>query len=359
MSSPLEAEIRNRIATAGPMSVAEYMALCLTHPVHGYYMTRDPLGQGGDFTTAPEISQMFGELIGAWAATVWHMLGEPSAINLVELGPGRGTMMADALRAAKVLPAFERAISVHLVETSHALRERQRATLVASGADITWHDSLQGVPPDPAIYLANEFFDTLPVNQAIRQPDGWHERTVELGEDETLRFGVGRALSGEIASALRDAPLGAIFEWRQQTIAIDLATRVARGGAALIVDYGHTRRAVGETFQAVRGHAYHDPLIAPGTADLTAHVDFEALALAAANNGASVHGPVEQGVFLNRLGIAHRAEMLKANAGAAQVQDIEAARDRLTAMTPAGMGKMFKVLGLASAKVDVLPGFDG
>jgi NADH dehydrogenase [ubiquinone] 1 alpha subcomplex assembly factor 7 len=355
MSSPLEAEIRRRIETDGPISVAEYMAMCVT----GYYATRDPLGKAGDFTTSPEISQMFGELIGLWAAAVWRMLGEPNAINVVELGPGRGTMMADALRAAKALPAFKQAISVHLVETSRTLRERQREVLKDSTAPIAWHDSLDAVPQTPAIYLANEFFDAMPVHQAIRQPDGWRERTVEIGSDG-LRFATSsRACDDKIPDALRDAPVGSIIEWRSGETERALAARVARHGAALVIDYGHMHSAIGDTLQAVRAHAYHPPLADPGSADLTAHVDFEAIAAIAASAGARAHGPIEQGTFLRRLGIDQRAAMLKGKADAAQTRDIDAAVDRLTATTPAGMGRMFKVLGIADARLGPLPAFDG
>jgi NADH dehydrogenase [ubiquinone] 1 alpha subcomplex assembly factor 7 len=355
MSSPLEAEIRRRIDASGPISVADYMEMCVTH----YYATRDPLGKAGDFTTSPEINQMFGELIGMWAAAVWRMLGEPSAINLIELGPGRGTMMADVVRAAKVLPAFTQAISVHLVETSPALRERQRDVLKECGVPIAWHDSLDSAPQTLAIYLANELFDALPVHQAIRQPDGWRERTIEIGDDG-LRFAASsQACDEKISEALRDAPVGSIFEWRSGETERALATRVARHGAALVIDYGHVRSAIGDTLQAVRGHAYHPPLADPGSADLTAHVDFEAMAAMAASAGARVHGPIEQGTFLRRLGIDQRAAMLKGKADAAQTRDIDAAVDRLTATTPAGMGRLFKVLCMADARLGPLPAFDG
>ena len=357
MASPLEAEIRGRIEASGPMSIADYMQTCLAHPEHGYYATRDPLGQAGDFTTAPEISQMFGELLGLWAADVWQRLGQPAAINLVELGPGRGTMMADMLRAANALPAFKRAISVHLVETSATLRARQRDVL---GENIAWHDSLGSVPDAPAIYVANEFFDALPIHQAIRRADGWRERTVDIGRDDQLRFGIAQTpCDSVVPTALRDAPIGSVYEWRDLEIARDLATRAVRQGAALIIDYGHADSAIGDTLQAVRAHSFHPPLVDPGMADLTAHVDFAALGAAAVSTGARVYGPIEQAMFLRRLGIEQRAAMLKSKATEAQARDIDAALDRLTATTPAGMGKMFKVLGLASTELRPLAGFDG
>jgi SAM-dependent MidA family methyltransferase len=359
---PLEAEIKRLIRVAGPMPVADYMARCLMHPAHGYYATRDPLGEAGDFTTAPEISQMFGELIGLWAAAVWRMMGEPKRINIVELGPGRGTMMADALRAAKVVPNFDAAITVHLVETSPSLRERQRQKLGEFGKTIAWHTSLRDVPTSPAIYLANEFFDALPVNQAVRQIDGWHTRAIVLDEHGHLRFGLVaeplRSFEQTLPLAVRNAPLGSIFEWRSHHTALELGRRVADGAAALILDYGHVRSAVGDTFQAVRNHRFDDPLAAPGRADLTAHVDFEALAAAADTMGATIFGPIEQATFLRRLGIEQRAEKLKAKASPAAARAVSDALNRLTSETATGMGRLFKVLGLAHDKLAGLPGFD-
>jgi len=353
--SPLYDVIRRRIAQTGPITVADYMALCLDDPQHGYYATRDPFGAAGDFVTAPEISQMFGELIGLWAATVWRMIGAPPAFNLVELGPGRGTMMADALRAARIVPGFREAAAVRLVETSPVLRARQRRTLEAFGS-IAWHDSLDSVPDGPSIILANEFFDALPVHQAVRERDGWHERTVEVGDNGMLRFGSAAALldTNVIPLPFRDAPAGAIFEWR----APDMAARLARSAAALVIDYGHVRSGLGDTLQALRARRYDHPLAAPGEADLTAHVDFAALAAAAAAAGAHAHGPVEQAVFLRRLGIAERAAALKATANAEQAAAVDAALDRLTERSSTGMGALFKALGLSRPGLDPLPGFD-
>src|SRR6185295_1824374 len=188
-SVPLEVEIRRRIEGGGPIAVAPYMELCLTHPERGYYTTGDPLGAQGDFITAPEISQMFGELIGLWAAAVWRQMGSPKSLRLVELGPGRGTMMADALRAAKVVPAFHAAIAVHLVEVSPALQQMQQQTLESIGVPLSWHDTLGEVPEGPAIILANEFFDALPVHQAVRQDDGWHERVVSVDKNGDFALG--------------------------------------------------------------------------------------------------------------------------------------------------------------------------
>ena len=354
--SALRVEIERLIAFEGPMTVERYMALCLGHPVYGYYRTRDPLGAQGDFTTAPEISQMFGELIGLWSAEVWRAMGEPSPVRLVELGPGRGTLMADALRAARVLPAFRSATAVHLVETSPALRARQEAALVPAGASVSWHGDLAEVPDGPAIVVANEFFDALPIRQFVGTERGWCERLVGLSEGG-LAFG----LAPEPA---RDVPLpvrpGATLEWPAAGVALigTLAARLAaQGGAALIIDYGHARSGFGDTLQAVRAHAYADPLADPGEADLTAHVDFAMLASAARSAGVTVHGPVLQGDFLRALGIDARAAAIRQRATPVQGDAIDAAVARLTGSGEGQMGELFKVLGLGAPDLPLLPGF--
>jgi SAM-dependent MidA family methyltransferase len=347
----LEAEIRRIIETDGPIPVSRYMALCLGHPRHGYYMTRDPFGARGDFITAPEISQMFGELIGAWAATVWRQMGA-GGVQLVELGPGRGTLMADALRAAKTLPDFRDALSVHLVETSPVLRAQQERTLSGAGVAVAWHDSVETIPHGATLAIANEFVDALPVDQFV-QDNGWHMRMVGL-VDGRLAF----ALAPDPTRALAaDAPAGALIEVRHDAPIAALARRIAQhGGAALVIDYGHAETAFGDTLQAVHGHQYADPLAGPGEADLTAQVDFAALARTARREGAAVRGPVAQGAFLRRLGIAARAARLKASASPQQASDIDAALARLTA--PEQMGELFKVLAIADPKLGALPGFD-
>jgi NADH dehydrogenase [ubiquinone] 1 alpha subcomplex assembly factor 7 len=359
--SPLEVELRAMISASGPIPVSRYMALCLSHPEHGYYTNRDPFGRAGDFVTAPEISQMFGELIGLWAAEVWRQMGSPPAVRLIELGPGRGTMMADALRAARVLPAFRSALSVHLVETSQALERRQRETLAACGAPITWHRALAEVPAGAAIIFANEFFDALPVHQAIRGAQGWHERVVGLDHEGRLAFAIAPVPSPPIAhmpqSLDTTAAPGAIFEWRCAEAIRALAARVARDGATLIIDYGHTESGLGDTLQAVRGHRFADVLAEPGEADLTAHVDFAALRADAEQAGAQIYGPIEQGLFLQRLGIAQRAARLQA-AAPTKSGAIDAALARLTAPGPTGMGRLFKALALCDPTLGPLPGFD-
>jgi NADH dehydrogenase [ubiquinone] 1 alpha subcomplex assembly factor 7 len=360
--TPLEAEIRRRIQIGGPMSVAHYMSLCLTHPKHGYYVTRDPFGAGGDFITAPEISQMFGELIGLWACSVWRQMGAPEKIRLVELGPGRGTMMLDALRAAQIVPAFRGAIMVHLVEISPVLEARQRQTLAGLDRPVEWHRALDEVPDGQSIILANEFFDALPVQQAVMCADGWHERVVKIGDNNILQFSNARdpipLFDEMLPSAVCDAKIGEIFEWRADQIALELGRRVVRAnGAALVIDYGHRESATGETLQALGAHEFVHPLTAPGQADLTAHVDFQALGEAAESMNARLHGPIEQGEFLHRMGIAARAELLKKDASPSEAAVIDAALDRLTSKERTGMGRLFKVAGFSHPKLGPLPCF--
>jgi len=357
-ATALDQEIKSLIRRAGPMPVWRYMQLCLTHPQHGYYIARDPLGRAGDFITAPEISQMFGELIGLWAASVWRMMGDPAAVNLIELGPGRGTMMADALRAIRVLPEFLDAISVHLVEVNPRLRETQRQTLNGF-ENVTWHTGLDQLPPGPSIILANEYFDVLPIHQMVKRDTGWHERVVEIDRDGELAFGTAREPTPRFAALLpphiASAPSGSIFEWRPDTEMMTIARHIrSHGGAALIIDYGHTSKNIGDTLQAIKSHAFADVLQDPGTADLTAHVDFQALAQAAEAAGIRSHGPVEQGIFLHRLGIEARAKALMAKATPAVAQDIMLAYQRLTGGSQGSMGGLFKVLGVADPSLDML-----
>jgi NADH dehydrogenase [ubiquinone] 1 alpha subcomplex assembly factor 7 len=362
LTTPLADLLARRIARAGPISIADFMAEALGHPEHGYYMTRDPLGAAGDFVTAPEVSQMFGELIGLWCAELWRGGGAPKPVRLVELGPGRGTLMADALRAARMMPGFADALSVHLVESSPALEAKQRRTL--AGHKVQWHRSLDEVPDGPLLLIANEFFDVLPVRQFQYTPDGWRERMVGLA-DTGAGFRIGLAPGITSAETLIPADVraaarpGDIAEICPAGISImdAIARRIARhGGGALIVDYGHAESAPGETLQAVSRHARLDPLEAPGEADLTAHVDFAALARAAGEAGAAAHGPVPQGLFLSRLGIAERAARLGRDATPEQARDIEAACSRLIAA--AEMGTLFKALAVVPRDRPAPPGFE-
>jgi NADH dehydrogenase [ubiquinone] 1 alpha subcomplex assembly factor 7 len=360
--NPLEAEIRRLIKIAGPMPVAQYMQMCLTDPQHGYYITRDPLGARGDFITAPEISQMFGELIGVWLASVWQQMGSPENIRLIELGPGRGTMIIDALRAAKTVPEFLSAVVLHLIEISPMLQAVQKERIETLELPAHWHDTLDDVPPGPCMIVANEFLDALPVHQAIKQPDGWHERVVMIAPDGRLMLGVAADplphFVSTLPQGLRLSPDNSIYEWRADTVALEIGRRVRKDGVALIIDYGHAWYGLGETLQAVTGHSYADPLRSPGQVDLTAHVDFAALGQATESIGARVHGPVSQRDWLRRLGIDKRAATLKAHSPYGKATEVEQALSRLTAGGSRGMGELCKVIAVSDPKLGPLPGFE-
>ena len=358
--SPLENEIRRLIVAAGPMPVADYMRLCLTHPEYGYYLTGDPIGTTGDFITAPEISQMFGELIGVWMASVWKQMGSPENVRIVELGPGRGTLMVDALRAAKVVRDFHAAIVLHLVEVSPVLQRQQQERMDTIGLPVLWHATLDDVPTGPSIIIANEFFDALPVYQAVKRANGWHERVIEIGQSGDLVFGVASDpllhFDTTLPRGLRQSPDGSIYEWRSDRVTLELGRRVRTDGAALVIDYGHAWYGLGETLQAVAGHQYADPLRSPGQVDLTAHVDFRAVAVSAETIGARIHGPVSQREFLRRLGIDKRAAALKTRAAREKEAEIDIALRRLTATGTGGMGELFKALAIADPRLGQLPG---
>jgi SAM-dependent MidA family methyltransferase len=327
--SDLPERLRRLIRHDGPIPVSRFMAEANAH----YYATRDPFGAAGDFVTAPEVSQMFGELIGLWCVEVWRAMGGPRPLRLVELGPGRGTLMADALRAARLAPDFLAAAELHLVEASPTLRAAQRRTLPQARH---W-DTFGQIPDGPLLLVANEFFDALPIRQFVRACEGWRERRVGL-EGERFVFTEGGEIS-ETAPA-REAAMA------------EVARRiVAFGGAALVIDYGYAGSAPGETLQAVRDHRFQSPLEAPGEADLTAHVDFERLAAAARAEGALVRGPVGQGAFLCALGIEARAAALRPKAGVAA----DAALRRLTG--DEAMGSLFKVIAATHPDLPSLPGF--
>lgn len=351
MTALLEA-LRRQIATDGPLPVDRYMALALGHPSHGYYATRDPFGAAGDFVTAPEISQIFGELIGIWLVDCWDRMGRPDPFQLVELGPGRGTLMRDAIRAARVLPGFAEAARIHLVETSPTLKALQ-AQMLGDSLSIDWHDRLADVPDGPILAVANEFFDALPVRQFERSSEGWRERMVTADATSGgLRFVLSDRpdpLVEQLPVAAENSTAAAIVEFCPAGLAIagDLGRRTAAdGGAALIIDYGHVRPATGDTLQAVRRHRYADPLADPGEADLTTHVDFAMLADAASEAGAAICGPSTQAAWLETMGIGHRAARLKQSASDHQAADIDAAVLRLTA--PDQMGELFKIMSLSA-----------
>ena len=339
-----------RIAATGPMTLADYMAECLLHPQHGYYTTRDPFGASGDFTTAPEISQMFGELLGLFLAQVWLDQGQPPAFVLAELGPGRGTLMADAMRATKGVPGFHAALRLCLVEASPVLRARQAQGL--SGYQVEWFATVQDLPAGPLYLIANEFFDALPIRQFQRTGGGWRERMVGLSAG-TLGFGLGPEVRvAALDTRLADMPDGGIVEFCPTAgpIVQEVSSRIAKaGGVALIVDYGG-RASRADTFQALKSNAYADPFAEPGQADLTAHVDFAALA------GASrvAHVFTTQGAFLAQLGITARSARLAQELSGAALQSHLAATRRLT--DDAEMGTLFKVLMLYPAAGPSPPG---
>lgn len=351
--TPLASLLVERIREGGPITVADYMAECLLHPVHGYYTTRDPFGAAGDFTTAPEISQMFGELLGLALAQAWLDRGAPSSFTLAELGPGRGTLMADMLRATRGVPGFHQAAQLVLVEASPTLRQRQAETLSRiTGPAPKWLTHVEDLPDAPLFLVANEFLDALPIRQFQHGPEGWRERLVGLTEDK-LTFGLSAPLPQvPDTPAFQNAPDGALVEdcLPARQIVAEVAARIARrGGLALFIDYGDWR-SQGDTLQALRSHAFDDPLANPAQADLTAHVDFEPLAALAPS-----HGYTTQGAFLERLGIATRAELLAANLTGAALESHLAAHRRLT--HPQEMGSLFKVLALTSTDAPLPPGF--
>lgn len=336
----LAARLTRIIHASGPISIAHYMAEVNAQ----YYATRDPLGLAGDFITAPEISQMFGELAGLWLADIWMRSARRANTYYVELGPGRGTLAADALRAMEQANFAPR---VHMVETSPVLREAQLSRLPHA----RHHDDIDSLPEDgPLLVVANEFFDALPIRQIERTNEGWFERVIvprEGREGEAFVAGPGqRRMDVAVPASLTDAPVGTIVESAPAgaAVALALANRIARqGGAALLIDYGYEGPAAGDALQAVRAHQMVDPFDAVGECDLTAHVDFTTLGNAARQAGLAVHGPVGQGVFLEALGIGARAQMLGRNAPE-RAGEIEAARARLCASDQ--MGSLFRVMAL-------------
>jgi NADH dehydrogenase [ubiquinone] 1 alpha subcomplex assembly factor 7 len=303
-------------------------------------------GIGRDFTTAPEMSQAFGECLGLWAAVTWQSMGAPERVVLAELGPGRGTLMADAIRAvAEMMPGFAKAAEVHLVEASPALKAEQARRL--EGRVAAWHEEIGTLPDGPAILLANEFFDALPIRQFVKRPDGWRERFVADG-----------AFVEQDSDHMEDAPDGAVREICEpaRAIAAALGSRIAaQGGALLALDYGPAESGLGDTLQALQGNDRADPLTAPGEVDITAHVDFAALAQAGRLAGAAAHGPLPMGLFLQRLGLMARSAML-ARMKPASAGTILAAAQRL--VTPEGMGRLFKALVLAHPALPTPAGFE-
>ena len=347
--TPLETHIRSLIRADGPLRLDRYMELCLAHPDHGYYMGRDPLGRAGDFITAPEVSQMFGELIGVWCVDAWDAMGRPSELALVELGPGRGTLMSDVLRCLAALGALTARIEVHLVETSPALRQRQTETLGGAGVALSWHEAIDDMPGGPAIVLANEFFDALSVRQFECRSGAWYERMVGTDDESCLTLGLAPEPIDLAGAGAPSAGEGDIWEWAPARLEVARALGGwAQEGpcAGLIIDYGHGESGLGDTVQAVRSHRPVSILHAPGESDLTSHVDFAALAAALQDAGSVPWGPITQGAFLSALGIEARAQVLKASGTPEQESDVEAAHARLTHCDQ--MGNLFKVCAFTS-----------
>jgi len=346
MTGSLQARLARRIAASGAIPVAEFMAEANAH----YYASRDPLGQGGDFITAPEISQMFGELVGACLADLWHRAGRPDA-RYLELGPGRGTLAADALRAMRPAGLTP---DVHFVETSPVLAAVQTERVPQARR----HDVIADLPTDrPLLIVANEFLDALPIRQFLKTDAGWRERMIDWSGTGFVPVPGGTTSDADVPPQLRDAPLGSIVETSPAGVAAvaEMSARLLRqGGAAILIDYGHAKPGVGETLQAVSGHAFAEPFADPGGRDLTAHVDFSAVAAAARAGGVRSFGPVEQGAWLRALGIDARAAAL-ARAAPSRGAEIAAAAERLT--SSAAMGRLFKVLALVSPKWPEPAGF--
>jgi NADH dehydrogenase [ubiquinone] 1 alpha subcomplex assembly factor 7 len=353
--------IKKRILTEGPLSVADYMSEALANPKYGYYMNGDPFGKAGDFITAPEISQMFGELIGIWCAATWGQMGAPEKIKLIEVGPGRGTLMVDLLHALQIAPDFLATIEIHMIETSPDLEKHQKRNLRALDKNIKWHKNFTEVPAGPFILFANELLDALPIQQFERSSSGWIERKVACDVNGNLMW----LLDGQIIAAqnfipvtLKDCAVGSIFEL--STVAANLVTSIAQsileyGGTALFIDYGYVKSATGDTLQAIKGHKFHDVLKDPGNVDLSAHVDFEYLGKQAKATGILSYDVISQRNFLRMLGIEHRANQLKRVASIRQQSDIITGLNRLIGADE--MGSLFKAFVLAHPDQPVPEGF--
>lgn len=352
MDNPLETYLRQQIAASGGLSIADYMQACLVHSAYGYYMKGQPIGLKGDFVTAPEISQMFGELIGAWYRDLWHQMGQPSSPHLIELGPGRGTLMQDLLRS------FPGIFDVHMVEISPALQFEQQRKL--QNHSINWHttvdQALDACNKGPVFIIANEFFDALPIRQFQHVNDRWYERIITIDpESDELCFSL-----KAVQAAVKDSKAGEGDIIEVSPLSLEITCKIAdkickSNGAGLIIDYGYQTPTLTSTLQAVREHSYHGFLKDPGLADLTAHVNFAALIKEATQIGARVHGPAFQGAFLMDLGIEIRAKMLQLNLSNSQCSIIETALERL--VNPAQMGTLFKVLAITAPSIPNPCGF--
>jgi len=342
--SGLRQRLAQLIAAAGPLTVAEYMAQCLFDPADGYYMTREPFGAAGDFTTAPEISQMFGELVAIWLAESWTLLGKPAGVTVAEIGPGRGTLMKDMLRTlGRVAPAMlERPAA--LIEISPRLREVQAATL--GEAHVEWHENLAALPDGPLLLVGNELLDAVPMRQFVKTGSGWRERAVTVDADGGLAFAAAATgiEPGLLPADAATVPAGAIFETApaREAVASGIGNHLARhGGAALLIDYGYEGPLLGDTLQALQEHAYADPLADPGMADLTSHVDFTPLLAAMRAQGLDAQ-LMTQGEFLLDMGLIERAGRLGSGRGRELQERLSSEVERLAG--PEQMGTLFKAM---------------
>jgi len=364
MDNPLKQKIAQSIAITGPMPISQYMHLCNAHPDLGYYSTGNPVGKDGDFITAPEISQMFGELIGLWCLQAWQAMGSPDPVQIVELGPGRGTMITDVIRSIKSSREFADATQICLVETSASLQVQQRSKLSETDMRVDWVENIEQLPPIPAIFIANEFLDALPFRQFVKTNDGWQELCVGLnGEPDSsqLAFVIGSSGLEEnlLPPGHENEPVGAIFEHApaREAITILIAEHIkTNGGAALLIDYGHQKSGFGDTFQAVQSHQPVPTLANPGNSDLTSHVDFQAIGDIAIRSGVNASRIVTQQDFLLAMGLLERAGRLGHGKSALVQQNIQQDVERLVGDEQ--MGQLFKVLCLTRHDCPV-PWFDG
>ncbi len=358
MTEKLAVRLKRQIAQTGPISVAEYMAACLFDPHDGYYTTREPFGRTGDFITAPEISQMFGELIAVSLATAWQSVGMPDRIVIAEIGPGRGTLMADMLRSwQRIAPQFSASASFFMIDASTRLAEKQKATLQDLDCTISWIKTVDDLPHLPLFLVGNELFDAIPARQFVKTGGRWFERMIGLGRDDELVFtaGASELTPQTLPAAASHEPDGAIFEIapaREALAGLVSDHIVNHGGAALFFDYGHFEPGFGDTLQAVQNHHYVDALANPGKADLTSHVDFSALAAIAADQGAK-SAFLTQGEFLLQMGILERAGQLGAGANEPERRQIEQAVERLAG--PEEMGNLFKSMAVFAPGIVIEP----
>jgi SAM-dependent MidA family methyltransferase len=342
-------KIAGLIRAAGPISVADYMAICLFDPEHGYYTTREPFGAEGDFVTAPEVSQMFGELVAVWLVEAWHAIGAPLPVTIAETGPGRGTLMKDVVRTiGRIATGLAAKADFVLIEASPRLTAIQQQTLRDSGPAFTWHATLDTLPDQPLFIVGNEIFDALPFRQFVLQDGKWLERAIGLDANGNFQFGIGTATvaTDALPDAGKNAPDGSIFEIApaREALMSSIATRLAtHGGVGLFFDYGHLTPGFGDTFQAVRKHQSEGVFDNPGEADLTSHVDFSALAAVARSHGLETH-MMTQGEFLLGMGLLERAGRLGQGANDTACEKISADVERLAG--PDQMGELFKVLAV-------------